>query len=106
MILYDLVATTSDWIYSSLIYHATPVVKVPKMLKELEDHLTAPSPATIQPQSRGITKHHNRAASYTFGYKSMIPKSQLSCAVSAIYTLVFWIAGVPVLEEINNCFLL
>ena len=33
MILHDLVAKISDWIYSSLIHHENPVVKVPKMLK-------------------------------------------------------------------------
>ena len=104
MTLHDLVATTSDWIYSSLIFHAALVVKVPKMLKELEDHLIALSSATIQPQSQGVTKHRNKTASYTFGPKSMIPKSQLSYTVSAICTLVFWIAGVLVLDEINDCF--
>ena len=98
MVLHDLVAKTSDWTYSFLIHHKNPVVKVLKMLKQLEDHLTAPSLATIQYQSRGVSKHRNRAAQYTFGHKREIPKSQLSCAVSAICTLVFWIAGVPVLK--------
>ena len=51
MVLYDLVAKTSDWIYSSLIHYENPVVKVPKMLKQLEDHLTAPSSTIIQYQS-------------------------------------------------------
>ena len=104
MILHDLVAKTSDWIYSSLIHHENPVVKVPKMLKQLEDHLTAPSLATIQYQSWRVSKQRNRAAQYTFGYKKEIPKSQLSCAVSAICTLVFWITKVPVLEEVHNRF--
>ena len=89
MTLHNLVAKTNDWTYSSLIHHENPEVKVPKILKQLEDHLTAPSSATIQFQSRGVSKHRNRAAQYTFGHKSEIPKSQLSCAVSVIYTLVF-----------------
>ena len=104
MILHDLVAKTSDWVYSFLIHHENPDVKLSKILKQLEDHLTAPSSATIQFQSRGVRKHRNRAAQYTFRHKREIPKLQLSCAVSAICTLVFWIAGIPVLEEIHNRF--
>ena len=75
MVLHDLVAKTSDWTYFSLIHYENPVVKVPKILKQLEDHLTAPSSATIQYQSQGVSKHHNRAAQYTFGHKREIPKS-------------------------------
>ena len=101
---HDLVAKTSDWIFSSLIDHEKPKPKTPRIVLEIQDHTTAPSTATLQPTGRGCKRHRARSGNHTYGSKSIFACRPMSCAVAAMVALVHWIEGVDVLEQINERF--
>ena len=111
MTLHDLTATMSDWYYSSLINIPVPMPREPtniprehRMLAELRDHNTAPFSATLQPLGRGCKRHRARPGAYTFGTNHIFTDRPMSCAVAAIVALVMWIAGVDVLDPVNERF--
>ena len=111
MTIHDLPATMSNWCYSSLINFSAPTPRGPtitpkmnRMLAELRDHNQAPSSAALQPRAVGTKRHRARPGAYTFGANHLVPDTPISCAVAAIVALVKWIAGVDVLELVNERF--
>ena len=111
MTVHHLTAKVNDWHHTSLIEMpvttprvSTTTSKVPKMLAELRDHNSAPSSDTIQPKGQGSKRHRDRAGAYTFGFKNIGADKLMPCAVAAIATLVLWITGVDVLDQVNDRF--
>ena len=88
MTMHNLVAKASDWHYSSWIDHPTPELKVPKMVRDLQDHLTVSYSAVLHSLGRRVAKHHSRPTDCKFGSTHGSPTPKLSCAVAAIFTLV------------------
>jgi len=78
--------------------------KVHRMLAELRDHNPAPSSATLQPRGKGHKRHRARPGACAFGTDRFVTDKPMSCAVAAIVALVMWIAGVDVLEPVNERF--
>lgn len=112
MTVHNLTAKMSDWYYSSLIdmpvtapREPAPTPKEPRMVAELRNHNSAPSSATLQPLGRVCKRHRARAGAYAFGTKHIFADRPMSCAVDEIVTLVLWIAGVYVLNQVNDRFL-
>ena len=74
------------------------------MLAELCNYTSTLSSATLQLLGRGYKRHRARVGAYTFGTKHIFADRPMSCAVAAIVALVMCIAGVDVLDQVNNRF--
>ena len=87
MTAHDLVDKASDWDYSSWIEHRSHKTKVPKMLRDIADHLTSLSSTKLQLLDWGVKRHCSRLGACKHSSKSVFPSQKLSCAVAAISVL-------------------
>ena len=110
---YDMQAKTCDWVYATLAELATSVSnapdrasapKQPRMLRELQDHNSAPFTTTVRTIGTRVKETIEKPGGCTFGDQNAQSGKLLVCAVAAMVTLVQWITGVDILDHMHDKF--